>query len=243
MHFYILILSCWFFLNFSKPVEASNLTLELGQAFVGSNNYQIPRTFGTKVELGSQSIPFYLRLRSVIDVSRNHEITFLFAPFSYQAIKKFNNNVQFNNELFFANQEVNIKYKFNSYRIGYRYHLHEAQTLLIKVGLTGKIRDASIEMSKDGKINRFSNVGFVPLLSTALEWIFIKDFKVILDVEGATGGKNGWALDATTYVQWAFDSKFSGMGGIRYLGGGASVKTVVSFAHIIYGFIGINYQL
>jgi hypothetical protein len=59
---------------------------------------------------------------------------------------------------------LDATYTFNSYRLTYRYHLHEGPRSSAWVGFTAKIRDAEIALAQGATASRKDDLGFVPLL-------------------------------------------------------------------------------
>jgi len=52
----------------------------------------------------------------------------------------------FNGENFSPNERTTARYKFNSYRLGYRYVFFDTETWNIQGGATLKIREAKVQL-------------------------------------------------------------------------------------------------
>ena len=86
------------------------------------------------------------------------------------------------------------KYKFDTYRVSYRYLFLNKNSWRMHVGATLLVRDAKIELEQSGLKASDSNVGVSPLLNFSTEWAFAKRWAAIFDFEGLAGGP-GRALD------------------------------------------------
>ena len=60
-------------------------------------------------------------------------------------------------------------YTFNSYCLTYRYRVRATERTTAWVGLTAKVRDATVELEQGATASRKDNVGFVPFLHLAGE--------------------------------------------------------------------------
>lgn len=69
----------------------------------------------------------------------------------------------------FAPGTVAADYRFDSWRATWRWRWIDREDLKVKVGVTAKIRDASIQLRQGGVSARKENTGFVPLLHGAFE--------------------------------------------------------------------------
>ena len=91
--------------------------------------------------------------------------------------------VSFDGTTFPAGVVTDATYRFDSYRLTYRYTFHDEEQWTWRVGFTGKIRDAEIEIEQGGTSARKTDTGFVPLLHLAGDWRFVPRWRLALDLE------------------------------------------------------------
>ena len=133
------------------------------------------------------------------------------------------------------------KYRFDSYRLTWRYRLLDDEALQGFVGFTGKIRDAEIELTQGGTSSRKTDTGFVPLLHVAGDWRFADGWRLSIDVDGSWAPQ-GRALDASlkTYVDLTDDLALGF--GYRTIEGGADNDEVYTFAWVHQAVISLCYD-
>ena len=95
------------------------------------------------------------------------------------------------------------------------------------------MRDAEIELEQNGIKASDSNVGVVPLLSFAADWMLADRWAAMFDFEGLAGGP-GRAFDVALKLQYDLSDSWYLSGGYRLLEGGADNDTVynLSLIHI-----------
>ncbi|PIY08142.1 MAG: hypothetical protein COZ18_13810 [Flexibacter sp. CG_4_10_14_3_um_filter_32_15] len=136
----------------------------------GYNKIQVSRTEGTRfnvVDDGNGNFDnkasFAYRLRVGYRFTNRHNVFGLFAPLQVSYNVNFDKTTRFFEETFLPLVDTKVNYQFNSYRLTYRYGFVVTDKARLGVGLTGKIRDAFIEVEQNGGSSKKSNVGFVPL--------------------------------------------------------------------------------
>lgn len=160
-------------LLFSVTLKAQLFTdLEGGLAGTGYNNVRIPGNGGTlfslKDDLDAKSDLFY-RIRLGYNKNR-HTLSLLYAPLTIKSEGRPSFNIKFEGETFSAVEDLTGTYKFNSYRLTYRYDLVKREKLAIGIGFTAKIRDAKIALESGSKSAEKTNVGFVPIINFRFDW-------------------------------------------------------------------------
>jgi hypothetical protein len=119
--------------------------MESGAVWQSRNDARIPNSTGTNFSLSDVqgSGPFFFG-RFSFDWSLNpkHEIGFLIAPLSITSTGELQDSVLFDGKLFNAGPGIKATYKFNSYRMTYRYRIYNGDRWTWKIGVTGKIREA-----------------------------------------------------------------------------------------------------
>lgn len=209
------------------------------------NKVRIPNNGGTLVNLSDQlnykSKAFY-RIRIGYTIGERHHISLLYAPLTLKYQGNFTQNVNFNNQDFSANIPLNVFYKFNSYRLTYRYNFIQQGRWQVGAGLTAKIRDADIRFKSEFHDTHYDNVGFVPIINfyarykPNYRWGFI--------VEGdALAAKVGRAEDVFAGASYQINSSLAVKLGYRVLEGGADNDKIYNFNWVNYASAGILLSL
>ncbi|MGM0551493.1 MAG: hypothetical protein ACQESW_10465, partial [Bacteroidota bacterium] len=160
------------------------IDFETGLVFTGYNDVRIPGDNGTLVsfknDLQSKTEPFY-RIRFNYTINARHTISLLYAPLKTQSTGSVSNAIVFKDVVFPANTEITGDYKFNSYRLTYRYAIVKNPKVEFGLGFTAKIRDASIALSSSGLTGEKVNTGFVPIINFRLLWHMDNKFGLLLE--------------------------------------------------------------
>ena len=231
-------------LTFSNAYSQRFVDLETGLAISGYNDVQIPRDTGTKFSLSRdlKTDPgFFFRLRLGYRLGSKHTLSVLVAPLSLNASGNIDKSIRFNGEEFPANIPLEAVYRFNSYRLTYRYDFIRNKNLRLGFGITAKIRDAAISVEGNDKKSENTNVGFVPLINFRLEWFFAKKLSLLLDGDAAAASQ-GRAEDVLLALQLNLNEDVTLKAGYRILEGGANVEEVYNFALIHFIIAGVTYR-
>jgi hypothetical protein len=220
------------------------LDFENGFVFSGYNDVRIPGDGGTKLslsdELESDPVYFYrFRLGYLFD---RHSLSLLVAPLCVESKGRVGRDVRFRNTVFPAHTDLKSEYRFDSYRLTYRYDFYVGESLRIGAGFTGKIRDASISLEGGGEKEEKANTGFVPLVNFSVQWMFIEPFSVLLDGD-ALFSQYGRAEDVLMALQYHHSRRLALRMGYRILEGGANNDEVYTFALFHYAVFGITLLL
>ena len=220
------------------------IDLESGGVFSGYNDVQIPNVTGTRFslseDLDAQS-RVYFRLRATYKFNQKHHVSVLFAPLTLKASGVLNKAVFFEDTLFPQSTAVDGVFKFNSYRVTYRYNFLRKEKIQMGVGFTAKIRDAKIALASPTTETENTNVGFVPLLHFTLDWNFAERWGLKLEVDAAAA-KQGRAEDVLLAFRYRISDNAWLKIGYRFVEGGADVEEVYTFAWIHYAAAGIIFQ-
>lgn len=215
--------------------------LEAGVVSTGYNNVRIPGNQGTlfslKDDLISKTEIFY-RLRASYTIKSRHTLSLLYAPLETASNGNLPNEIIFEGVTFAANTNLTGTYKFNSYRLTYRYEIVIKPKLELGLGFTAKIRDAKISLASAGVESVKTNVGFVPIINFMMLWKPNEKFGILLegDALAAPQGRAEDILIATTY---RISDHFGLKAGYRILEGGADNDEVYSFALFNYASVGL----
>jgi hypothetical protein len=226
----------------------SQLKLDIEGGLVFGTNYnkvRIPQTGGTTVNLADElSIDpkVFYRIRAGYTFSKRHNVSLLYAPLTVTYNGAFQRNVNFNNTNFASGAPLKVHYKFNSYRLTYRYDLISRARVQFGLGLTAKIRDADVRFKSELEDTHFDNVGFVPLVNFYAA--FKPSYRWSLILEGdALASKYGRAEDIFAGVAYQANSKLGIKAGYRVVEGGADVDDVYNFNWINYASVGLLISL
>lgn len=219
---------------------------EFGMVFGGYNDIRVPATTGTEYSFTGDlddDPAVFARLRPGYTFGKRHHLSLLLAPLRLEAEGSFDQDVSFNGVLFPAGAPVEGSYRFDSYRLRYRYQLYKTPELVLSAGATAKIRDASITLSSGAELSaRKSNTGFVPLLSFRGEWHPGGSLYGLLDVD-ALVGPQGRAEDVFLGLGCRLGGSSSLLAGYRFLEGGADVEEVYNFTMLHYASLGARIEL
>ena len=232
-------LLCW-----TSSIKAQALfDLETGAVFTGYNDVRIPGDKGTFFSLKNDLQPkpkVFYRLRANYTIKSRHTLSLLYAPLETQSEGSLPNDIFFEGVLFPANSELTGTYKFNSYRLTYRYDIVQKPRFEFGLGFTAKIRDAKIALSSPALQSEKTNVGFVPIINFRLLWNIDDQFGVLLDGD-ALAAPQGRAEDVLIAVTYKFSDNLGFRAGYRILEGGADNDEVYNFALFHYASVGISY--
>lgn len=215
--------------------------LETGAVFSGLNDARIPGEDGTKFslvdDLQTDPAPFF-RLRLGGTLARRHNLVLLYAPLSLIAEGKIDRDVEFNGVTFPAGTPLRAFYRFDSYRLTYRYDFYLDDHLELGAGLTGKIRDAAIGL--DGaEFTENTNTGLVPLINLRLFWRFVENWGLLVEGDGLVGPQ-GRAEDFQAAVEARLTEQLAVRLGYRILEGGADNEKVYTFSLFHYALVGFH---
>lgn len=232
-------LLCW-----ASSVKAQALIdLESGLVFTGYNDVRIPGDEGTLFSLKDDLIPkveLFYRIRLNYTIKSRHTFSLLYAPLEISSEGSVINDIFFEGVVFPANTELVGTYKFNSYRLTYRYDIVQKPRFEFGLGFTAKIRDAKIALSSTGLLSEKTNVGFVPIINFRLLWNIDDRFGILLDGD-ALAAPQGRAEDVLIAATYKLTDNYRIRAGYRILEGGADNDEVYNFALFHYASVGLSY--
>jgi hypothetical protein len=222
-----------------------SVDMEGGMVIPGYNDVQIPNNesgtrFSLKNDLDIEQKAYY-RLRLTYRLGKKHALSLLYAPLSLNAAGIIESPINFEGVHFDSESSVNALYRFNSYRLTYKYQLVNKPKLNFWVGFTAKIRDAEVKLETDTQESSKTNVGFVPLLHVYLEWKWGKRLGFLFEAD-ALAAKQGRAEDVAAAIFYHLGKKVKLKFGYRFVEGGANVDEVYTFAMINYFYGGLIFN-
>ena len=242
LNYSICILFLAIFLDTSVNAQAT-IDFETGLVFTGYNDVRIPGDQGTlfslKDDLKAKTKIFY-RLRASYTIKSRHTFSLLYAPLEIKSEGSVAYDIFFEGVLFPANTQLYGTYKFNSYRLTYRYDIVYKPKIVFGLGFTAKIRDAGISLSSPGLTAEKTNVGFVPIINFRLWWKIEDKFGLLLDGD-ALAAPQGRAEDVLIAATYKLSDNFGIRAGYRILEGGSDSGEVYNFALFHYASVGISY--
>lgn len=223
------------------PVE---IEVEGGPVWQSKNDVEVPNDgtatrFSLRTALGSGP---WVRGRVYVTWHRSEtqSVRLLYAPLTVRADGVLSGPVDFAGARYSAGTPIRGTYRFNSYRASYRWRVHSTGRSAVWVGVTAKVRDASIVLAQGSTTSRTDNVGFVPLLHVAAERQ-LGPLQVAFDADALAGGP-GRAIDASLKLAFDLNDRWSVRAGYRTVEGGADVDSVYNFAWLNYGVISVAFR-
>lgn len=218
---------------------AFSVDIESGMVFSGYNDVQIPKATGTLFSLSedlSIDPEVFVRLRLSYLFAEKHVISGFGAPLRLNATGSVDVPIMFEGVEFPAGSDLNGFYRFDSYRLTYRYMFLGRENLKGGVGFTGKIRDAEIRVESGNLVSTKTNTGFVPLVNWYIDWQFSKAVGLLFEGD-ALASPQGRAEDVFLGIAYRPTPKVALKTGYRIIEGGADVDEVYNFAllHFIVG--------
>jgi hypothetical protein len=217
-----------------------DLDIETGVAFSGYNDVRVPGKGGTEISLSEEleaDTEVFYRIRVMYHFNERHHLGAVYAPLSIHSDGQVNRALVFEGETFPAQTPLETTYKFNSYRLFYRYDFVRNDKIEVGAGFTAKIRDARIAVDGGGRQSEKTNVGFVPIIHFRVLWKFTDDFALLLDGD-ALAAPQGRAEDVLAALLYRASDNIDIKAGYRILEGGADNDEVYSFTLINYASIG-----
>jgi hypothetical protein len=218
----------------------ASFDLETGAVGTGYNNVRIPGNQGTLFSLKDDLISkteVFSRIRFNYTIKNRHTLSLLYAPLETVSNGSLPNDIFFEGVNFPANSDLTGTYKFNSYRLTYRYEIVIKPKLEFGLGFTAKIRDAKIALASSGLASEKTNVGFVPIINFRMLWKPYEKFGVLLEGD-ALAAPQGRAEDVLIAATFRLSNHLGLKAGYRILEGGADNDEVYNFALFNFASVG-----
>jgi len=218
--------------------------LETGPLWLTRNDVRIPPDTGTDfslLDLTGRGPDVFFRAQASVQIAKRHGLRLLFAPVQTSGTGTFTAPVRFVDETFLPSVPTQGTFKFNTYRVTYRYTLHEGKDWRVQIGGAALIRDAKIELQQGGLAAQYTDLGFVPLAYVSAVRRLSERASLVFDLEGL-GSPQGRALDGIAKLDLSVTPKWSLGLGYRTLEGGADVSSVYTFAWLHYGVVSVGYR-
>lgn len=210
-----------------------SIETELGLPIQGYNEVRVPNSatqFDLNKDFSAVGPVIAGRIRLSYTFKEKNHISGLFAPLTINYKGRTAKDIDFQETRFYAGEDLEGTYKFNSYRLTYRRDLIKNDKWLFGIGFTAKIRDATIALSGTDKKDRKDDLGFVPLLRIVGAYKY-NNLSILIEGDGLAGGP-GRAFDFFGGITYQFHENLSGKIGYRIVEGGADVSEVYNFTII-----------
>ncbi|MDM7926859.1 MAG: hypothetical protein QUS35_12685 [bacterium] len=233
-------------LFFVCPLTAGQLEFDIESGIVASgyNDVAVPGDLGTRFSFSedlSTDAAVFGRIR-VSWMTGRHTVSLLAAPLRLESEGTFDEPVVYQESLFPAGVPVKGTYRFDSYRLTWRYAVLRGDRFDAGLGFTAKIRDAEIGLSSAGLSETKTNVGFVPILNFRFCWKPSARLHGLIEGD-ALAAPQGRAEDVFAGMLIAVHPKLKVKAGYRILEGGADNDEVYTFSLFHYGSIGMVWTL
>ncbi len=230
-----------FFLTGIIPLHAGwQIDFETGVVISGYNDVRIPGDTGTKISLSKEletDPKLFFRGRLTYILGKRHTFSVFAAPLRLYGNGKVDRAITFQEEVFPPNTDLKVLYRFDSYRLTYRYDFLHREKFQLGLGFTGKIRDAEISLESSTAMAIETNTGFVPLINFRAEWVPWEKLGFLLEGD-ALAAPQGRAEDVLVALKYSPVESVALKFGYRILEGGADNDTVYTFALLNYIVIG-----
>lgn len=225
--------------------EAPSLAFEAVAAWQQRNDVRIPNEppntrFALDQVTGDG--PFYGG-RVALDwpLTERQRLRFLVAPLRVDEDGTLDAPVVFQDTLFAAGP-ASAKYRFDSYRVSWRWRFHDTAAWTWDVGATLNVRDAEVQLSQAGVTRRRTDTGLVPLLALEGQWRFAPRWRGVFDFEGLAAPQ-GRAIDVALKIAYEVTPRLGVNAGYRLLDGGADNDDIYTFARFDQAVLGVTWAL
>jgi hypothetical protein len=229
----------------ANPNESKRFSVELegGGVWQSKNDVRIPGDNGTEYsfrELTGGGPDAYARLTFDWRIRQRHGLRLVAAPLRAEGSGTFDQTVFFAGATFAPAVSTQGKYKFDTYRLTYRYLFYEKNAWHLHVGGTLLVRDAKIELAQNSLTASDSNVGAVPLLHFSAQRRLDERWTANLEFDGLAGGP-GRALDLALKMGYDLTDRWRMGAGYRVLEGGVDNDEVYNFSWFNFAFLTVGY--
>jgi len=222
--------------------------LESGAVWFSRNDARVPGGEGSDAgddidltNLTGKGPDPYLRVTIAYAFNERHSLRLLYAPLEVDGTGTLSAATRFRGATFEPDIETRATYRFNTYRLTYRYAFRPWAFWRWAIGGAILVRDADITLEQDDLRETESNVGPVPLLHVYGERRLTDRLAAVIDVEGL-GATQGRAIDAAFTLNYEPAENWSVAVGYRTLEGGADVDDVYAFAWLHYALLSVTWR-
>ena len=216
--------------------------LESGPLRFSRNDVRIPGDGGTEFDMtgltGSEAE--FLRVEARWQIDERHGVRLVLAPLEVSGSGQLAEETGFAGETFAAGASEGT-YRFNAYKLTYRYTFADRRRWRWGAGFTALVRDAEIRLRQGDSEASDDDLGFVPALHVSGDYRLGDRWSVELDFDGLAGGP-GRLFDVAVKLDYELGANWHVGGGYRTLEGGADTDEVFNFAWLNYAVLSIAYR-
>ena len=222
---------------------ANSVDLELGLFHFTRNDARIPGDTGTRFALDdlTGSSGASARLQGTWWWNERNALRLTAAPLSISGTDLLGQDVDFAGERFAAGEPTRGEYRFNTYRLTWRYRFEPGQRWEWSAGAAVLVRDARIRLTQGQLSAKDDDLGLVPLLHAHGRYRLGERTTLVLDFEGLWAPQ-GRAFDVALRAEREFANGWYGHLGLRTLEGGADNDNVYTFAWVHFATAGVGYR-
>jgi len=224
-------------------------TFQLAGVFPGYNKLRVPGNTGTRMSFTDDleaNPTFSPRFEMGFILAERHYVGVMAALLTMSARGTLGRDTSFDNVFFANGTRVKGLYRYDSYRLTYRYYFFINESFRIGAGVTGKLRDAELTLESDTGtlIQRgcYTNTGLLPMVNYSIEWMPSRMFTLYTygDIMITPDRRTE---DVFAGVQYHLDNPVSLMAGYRLLETGTDLKRAFTFAMFHYLVIGMQIRI
>ena len=223
--------------------ECGRVELELGPIWQTRNEVAVPGDTGTRFDLDDLTGPGpFPGGRVTVDWNpwRRHGFRLVVAPVSFSGTGTLDRPVSFAGETYLPGRRTTGTYKFNTYRLSYRFWIPHNRRWHSSVGLTALVRDANIELEQGATRSRKTDLGIVPLIHFDTEYYLSRRWSLIADIE-ASWAPQGRAFDVALKARYHINRKWDVSVGYRTIEGGADNDSVYTFTWLHSAVVSVGF--
>jgi hypothetical protein len=237
------LLSCPEAARGQTPPPLVSVEIEGGAFGFTRNDVRDPGDIGTPFtfrSLNAVGPTACFRVYVEISPSPRHTFRVLVAPLEVSGTGALDRSTFFETSTFAPAVPTKGIYKFNNYRVNWRYTLRDRERWKLQLGAGVLVRDAKIELQQGALQVADTDVGVVPVAAFTARYRASPRTHLVFDFEGL-GAKQGRALDGSLKVVHDLTPHVQIGAGYRALEGGVDVKSIYNFAFIHYAVASIGY--
>jgi len=238
------ILTCFLLmLLLSSTARAQfSVNVETGAALYGYNDIEVPGNEGSRLSLqdGFETTGrFFYRVGLEYTINEKHSLSAQFTPLTLTSVKSLDQNILFEGSTFPAGQVLAVNYRFNTYRLTYRYLFPRSGNFQWGLGVTAMLRNIRVDLKTEDRNATNTSNGFAPLLNFRLEWFAREQLSFLLQGD-ALVAPQGRAEDVLLAVLFYPSRVVTLKAGYRLVEGGIDTDQLYNYGLIHHALIGFT---
>ncbi len=216
--------------------------LEGGAVWSARNDVAVPGDTGTRfslLDLTGNGAAGVGRIGVEYDLDERHSLRVVAAPLGVSGDGVLSQATNFEGVTFAAGNARGI-YRFDTYRLTYRYRFWHSEAWTWRFGGTLLVRDAEITLEQGALSATKDNLGLVPLLHLGAEWRMGSRWRALLDAD-ALAAPQGRAADVALKLAYDISERARLAFGWRTIEGGADNDEVFSFGWFNAAVVSLTY--